>query len=498
LNLRYQKVLFIIPPFEFGSRIEGVSKVSKTPTMLLPGIGYLSETLTKNKITNNIFDFRLDYTFSDLKEKIDIFKPDLIAITVPSTYRRDLPFSIVQYLKQNDIQNYDVIIGGPHVSLFGKVALEECDADYGIMFEGEFPLLELCQGMSLEKIGNLIYRNQNTLVQNPIRSFINEIDQIPFPRYEMFEIKKYTEESIPIITSRGCPYQCIFCTTGSMGNLYRSRSAENVVNELIFWYAKNRRIFDFLDDNFTLKKDRLYQIIDLIEKNNLSGLQLATSNGVRADKTDRNLLKRMREAGFNYICFGVESGSNKVLKRIKKSVSIETMEIAIKDACDLGFDVGLFFMVGHPGETAEDVETSIKLALKYPVAMAKFLNIIPYPGSELFNWIKENNYFVGDWHKKLSFSMHLDNEPFFITPEFPLNERRRMLKRTAKIWRETKKRHVERKMSAKYGFLGKLIVRIAYQDRLYSFLWKSYNEKNLFKRFVDSTLNLIGVHITHF
>lgn len=497
MNKGYRRVLFCIPPFEFGSRIEGASKVKRTPTMLFPGVGYLSEMLSKHNISNSVFDFRLGYTLEDLDAKIKSFEPDLVAVATPSTYRRDLPFSIVKFLKRNG-GDYDVVTGGPHVSMFRKITLEECNADYGVMFEGEYPLLELCQGKNLNEIGNLIYRDESTLIENPPRSFLSDLDQVPFPRYEKFETEKYTEESIPIITSRGCPYQCIFCTTGSMGKLYRRRSAQNVVDELSFWYDKGRRVFDFLDDNFTLDKDRVYQIFDLIEERNLKGLQLAASNGVRADRTDRALLKRMREGGFHYICFGVESGSNRILKRIKKGCSIEKMDEAIKNACELGFDVGLFFMVGHPEETAEDVEESIKMAFKYPIAMAKFLNIIPYPGSELYQWVEKNGYFIGDQQEKIQYSMHLDEEPFYATPEFPLEERRKMLRRTAKVWRETKRRHVERKMEARYGFLGKMVATIAYQDRLYSLLWLSYNEREHFKRFVDFSLKMLGVKIVHF
>lgn len=497
MNQGYSRVLLCIPPFEFGSRIEGVSKVKKTPTMLFPGIGYLSEMLSKHDIPNSVFDFRLGYTLEDLNVKIKSVEPDLVAVTVPSTYRRDLPYRIVEFLKGNG-GDYDVVIGGPHVSMFGKVALEECGADYGIMYEGEYALLELCQGKNLKEIRNLIYRDGAKLIQNPPRPFVHDLDQILFPRYEKFEIEKYTEESIPIITSRGCPYQCIFCTTGSMGKFYRRRSAQNVVDELSFWFDKGRRVFDFLDDNFTLDKNRVYQIFDLIEERNLKGLQLAASNGVRADRTDRDLLKRMREGGFHYICFGVESASNKILKRIKKGCNIEKMKEAIKNACDLGYDVGLFFMVGHPEETAKDVEESIKMALKYPIAMAKFLNIIPYPGSELFHWVEKNGYFVGDWRKNLTYAMHLDEEPFYATPEFPLEERRKMLRRTAKVWRETKRRHVERKMVEKYGLLGKMVSRTAYQDNLYSFLWRSYNQREHFKRFVDFSLRVLGVKIIHF
>lgn len=492
-NKRYERVLFCIPPFEFNARIEEGGRVTRAPCMPCTGIGYLSEMLTTHGIENWVFDFRLGYSMNDLLNRIHELKPDLIGVTM-TTYRHDLAYEVVDRIKSS---NYAIVVGGPHVSLFQSRVLEGCNADFAIKFEGEYPLLELCESSNLDEIKGLIYRNGSEIVENENRPFITNLDELPFPHYKKFELPKYTNVH-PIISSRGCPYSCIFCTTGSMGKKFRARSAINVVNELEYWYKAGYRVFDFLDDNFTLIKDRVYEICDLIKQRKLTGLELHCSNGVRADRVDKDLLKTMKEVGFKYICFGVEAGNNRVLTTIKKGVTIERVEKAIKDALERDYDVGLFFMVGHPGETVKDIEDSIKLALKYPVAMAKFLNVIPYPGTELFQWIEKNNYFVGDWHKKLNYAMHLDDDPFFETPELPLVERRRMLEKTANVWRETKKRYVKNKLTKKYGFLGGVLGDLLYSNVLYSRLWRSYNNNKHLRKLIDMTMNGMRIKIMHF
>jgi len=492
-NKGYKRVLFCIPPFEFDARIEKAGRIRRPPCMPNPGIGYLSEMLTEHDIENWVFDFRLGYSMDDLFKRIHKLRPDLIGVTM-TTYRHDLAYEIVAQIQGTE---FDIVVGGPHVSLFQSKVLEECDADFAIKFEGEFPLLELCEGKNLDRIKGLIYRNGSEIVENENTPLIQNLDEISFPRYTKFELSKYTSV-LPIISSRGCPYNCIYCTTGSMGKIFRARSALHVVNELEYWYKRGYRIFDFLDDNFTLLKDRVYQICDLIKLKGLTGLEFHCSNGVRADKVDKDLLKTMKEVGFNYICFGVEAGNNRILRNIKKGATMERIEKAIGDAVEMDFDVGLFFMVGHPGETAKDIEDSIRLALKYPVALAKFLNIIPYPGTELFLWIEKNNYFVGDWFKKLNYAMHIDEEPFFETPELSLVERKRVLERTAKVWVEVKKRYVKHKLSKRYGYLGRVIGDLLYSEALYSRLWRSYNNNVTFRKLIDMTMNLIGVKVVHF
>jgi radical SAM superfamily enzyme YgiQ (UPF0313 family) len=303
-----------------------------------PGIGYLSEFLTSNGIENYVIDMRLGYTLKKLMKKIKEINPDLIGITL-MTLRHDIAIKIIEKIKSNF--NCKIVVGGPHVSLFRKKVLEECKADFAIKHEGEYTLLELCQGKNLKNIKGLIYRNGNKIIENPDRPFIENLDTLPFPKYRKFELEKYPDiftfkknimikKSIPIITSRGCPFNCIYCPVKTvMGNKWRVRSAENVAEELKYWYKMGYRIFEFWDDNFTLDKKRVYKICDLIKKNNLVNLQLSISNGIRADTVDKRLLKRMKEVGFNHIAFGVEAGNNKILKIIRKGETIETIEIAI-------------------------------------------------------------------------------------------------------------------------------------------------------------------------
>jgi radical SAM superfamily enzyme YgiQ (UPF0313 family) len=280
-----------------------------------------------------------------------------------------------------------------------------------------------------------------------------------------------------------------------MGREYRIRSAENVVEEVRYWYDRGYHEFDFQDDNFTLKKDRVYQICDLIEKNNLKEIQIMCGNGVRADLVDRDLLKRMYEVGFNNITIGVEAGNNKILKRIKKGEDIETIEYAIRIACELGYDVTLAFMVGHPEETLEDVEDSIQLALKYPVALANFFNIVPFPKTELYDWIEKNNYFIRKPEEYLNADPHYDNEPVFATPEFSLTERRKALIRTKKIVRLTKRRDMECKLRRyKLGrYWGKLLATFVYSKLISQTLLLGLRRSKIFKKTLLFILKKLGL-----
>lgn len=439
--MRYKKILFCVPPF---------TKKWRAPTA---GVGYLSAFLISHGIDNDVLDMTLGYSTKDLSMKIETYKPDLIGVFL-MTHKYDIAYKLVKHVKIK--YGIDVVVGGPHVSTLRSKVLEGCDADFAVKLEGEYTLKELMAGEEFEKIVGLIYRSGENVVENNDREFIQDLDAIPFPTYEKHELEKYTDKVIPLITSRGCPYNCIYCPVKTaIGRHFRVRSAENVLEEIKYWYNRGYRKFDFQDDNFTFYKDRVSTICDLIEEQNLKGLILNCPNGVRADKVDRELLRKMREVGFKTIAFGVEGGNNRILRNLKKGERIEVIENAISTACELGFDVGLFFLVGSPGETPSDVEDSIKLALKYPIADAFFYNIIPYPHTQLYKWIAENRYFLKSPKEYLSRADANSDEPLFETPEFPNEERRKMLIYTKKIHRKIRKESIKRRMS-KYGMSGKI------------------------------------------
>jgi len=233
-----------------------------------------------------------------------------------------------------------------------------------------------------------------------------------------------------------------------MSTKFRARSAANVADEIEYWYSRGIKQFVVDDDNFTLVKERVYDICDEIERRELKGLFIRCSNGIRADRVDRDLLTRMKEVGVKEVGFGADGGNNRVLLDIvQKGETIETIEQAIQDAIDVGLEVRLFIIVGHPGETLSDIEDSFALAQRYPLIRLHLNNPVPYPGTELFEWVRSHDCFLTSPEEYLNNVTDSDNEPIFKTPELPADVRRQILARARKIessvWQKAARRMFE-------------------------------------------------------
>jgi len=230
-----------------------------------------------------------------------------------------------------------------------------------------------------------------------------------------------------------------------------------------YWYKMGYRQFNFDDDNFNYIRERVYQICDEIEKKEMKSLILRCSNGIRADKVDREMLKRMKEVGFCYIAFGVDAGNNRMLEIVKKGETMEQIELAVKAACELGYGVKLLFVIGTPYETKEDVEDKVRLVRKYPLDDVHFYNTIPYPGTELFDWIKEKNYFLIKPEEYLNHISCLESTPVFETPELPANERARLYKYLQRGRKEINRQAFRRKFR-KFGFVSLILSNFLASD----------------------------------
>jgi len=433
------------------------------------GLGYLAESLRFRGVEYDILDMTLGQRAKDLFKKVNEFKPDLIGLTL-WTYMYKNTYRLIERISKACSGGISIAVGGPHVSTLREEVLGDCRAiDFGFVFEAEMALVEFCQGRELKAIKGLMHREGEKVIYNGDREFITDLDSFPFPRYEKFPMQKYFLKEILIVSSRGCPYSCIYCPVGlAIGKKLRLRSAGSVVDEIEYWYNKGYRKFNFGDDNFTFFKQRVYEICGQIEKRGLKGLDLRCGNGVRADKVDRPLLKRMRETGFSYLGLGVEAGNNRILKRIKKGETIEEIDRTIKDACELGYDVTLFFLAGSPGETRQDIMDSVKLATRYPVMDARFYNIVPYPGTELFAWIKEKSFFLRAPQDYLNDTSVFAYKPVFETPQLKAKERVRILKMLKSIEGKILRRAARRKLS-KFGPLGAVLAFFA-SSRFFHFL----------------------------
>jgi radical SAM superfamily enzyme YgiQ (UPF0313 family) len=466
--MKSKKILLINP--DFKAEWNGV-----TPPI---GLGYLAETLHSTGIEYDVFDMSLGYNFRQLSRKLDSFDPDLVGISIITCNYYEI-YTLIEQIKTHS-PRVQTIAGGPHVTIMKEQVLDECPAlDFGVVHEGESTLVELCKGeIPVPEIAGVLYRDGGRVLYTGDREYVKDLDQIPWPRYEHFELDKYFDE-VNIYSSRGCPYHCIFCARPVITSCFRKRSAENVVDEMEYWYNKGSREFNFEDDNFNLVQERVYKICDEIERRGLTGILIRCSNGIRADRVDRGVLVRMWEVGFRYLAIGVDAGNDRMLKVIQKGETMEQIENAIRLACEVGFAIKLFFVFGNPTETPQDVRDMADLSLKYPINEVHFNNIIPYPGTELYDWVKKNGYFLRPPEDFLNDAAFMDIEPVFETPELPRSEKMKLKKYLNHVRREVHRRAVRR--SFRNQFIGYYASYIAV-NRLFEHL---YYKNRFFRKFVE-------------
>jgi radical SAM superfamily enzyme YgiQ (UPF0313 family) len=477
--MRFKKVLLVSAP-----------AASRYGALRVPaGVGYIARSLWDNNIEYGYVDMRIDDSFRELKKRAAVFMPDLIGISMSSLgYKKT--YSVITAIKEA-MPECRMVVGGHHATILKEKVLQECAAiDFAVVSDGEKTILELCRSnIPIQEITGLAFRDGERISFNGERPPVRDLDEFAFPRYEQFNLRQYSKQ-IPINSSRGCPQQCTFCPNKLLARKYRSRSPNHFVNEIEYWYERGIRQFAIDDDNFTFEKPRVLQICDEIEKRGMKNLFIRCSNGLRADRVDKELLTRMKEIGVREVGFGVDGGNNRMLKYLKKGETIETIDRAIKTACEIGLDVKLFFLCGSPHERAEDIEDSIKLARKYPVARVNFNNPIPYPGTEMYEYVKERNLFLVRPEEYLNEVAENKGIPLFETPELPLKERLRMLKKGHRVEKEVMKNTVQRMFSRhpmlanviKHLFIVGLFERLFFQNLFFRNMFEKIRYRKLIAR----------------
>ncbi len=379
--------------------------VEKESTMIQPplGLAYIAAVLRENGFEVKILDLAaLDLSLEEAKSEIEKVNANIVGITA-ATNTIEEAYKIAEATKN---KNNVVIVGGPHTSILPESTLKECKfIDIAIIGEGEYVMLEIASGRSLKKIDGIAYRIQENIFINKRRAPISELDKLPFPAWDLLPINKYWSPGIrrypfaTIVTSRGCPYGCNFCVNYMVhGKKFRARSPENVLTEIdMFVKTYGIKELNILDDNFTLDPKRVEAICNgLIERN--YNLIWKTGNGIRADRVDRALLERMKNAGCYLVAFGIESGDTKILKIINKGETLEQIENAVRWSKDVGLVTEGFFMIGNEGENENTIRTTIDFAKRLDLDIAQFQVYIPLPGSSYYEKIKnEGEIFAKSW-----------------------------------------------------------------------------------------------------
>ncbi len=374
--------------------VEVVKKLGiSTPPL---GLGYLASVLRENGFKVQIVDDLVEKL--SLDELIKRIKNSQIVGITSTTPTFNAALRYAKAIKEK-LSNVFVILGGVHVTFMPYEAIKHDYIDAVCIGEGERTIVETAErieeGKSLEGVKGLIYKEGSKIFENERRGFIENLDSLPFPAFDLMPLDKYTLlgqklEQFPMITSRGCPFGCRYCSSSLfLGRKFRARSAKNVVDEME-WLAEEfgAKHIAFGDDTFTLNKKRVFEICDEIVRR---GLDIEWSCSSRVDTMNYELLKKMKGAGCVAIYYGVESANQKTLEYYRKRIKLENVKKAVDLTKKVGITTICSFIIGAPFETKKDIENTLKFAIKLNPDYAQFSILTPYPGTEIYEEAKRKN-----------------------------------------------------------------------------------------------------------
>jgi anaerobic magnesium-protoporphyrin IX monomethyl ester cyclase len=362
-------------------------------------IDAVAEGMDNQKMTESGLT-RVGLSEDDIKSKIEACHPDIVGITCMFTSLAQDAHNVARIVKQL-YPKCLVVFGGVHPTAVPEIVLADENVDIVVRGEGELTFLELIRrletGGDIFSVAGTITRKNGQIVENPPREYISDLDSLPFPARHLLPMDKYLykpsyilsysmrEPRANMITSRGCPGNCVFCAVHTVwGRRWRARSAKNVVDEIqhLVETYKVREVY-FLDDNVSVKKDRLLQICDEIIRRKLN-IKWATPNGIAIWTLDSELMEKMKQSGYYRATFGIESGDAETSKFIGKPINFNKSREIIKICHRLGLWIHSTFVIGFPYEKKESIRATIEFAKNSGIDFASFYNATPFPGTRLY------------------------------------------------------------------------------------------------------------------
>lgn len=384
--------------------------------------------------------YRVGLSNKEMADRIRRWSADVVVIEIPFSGWAKAAFEVVSAVKGVD-RDIVTVLMGLHPSARPEDCLENSDVDFVVIGEPENTVFELVDALErdaggFKEIDGIGFVKDGVPVFTSPRPVIEDLDSLPFPARHLLPMERYFsvvketplrgEISKPwtlVVTSRGCPYECVFCTHHVVwGRKWRGRSPENVVDELekvITAYGVQQ--VDFLDDNMTLDKARMARICDLIVERGLR-FEWFTPNGVRADTLDEKLLRKMKRAGCKKIRVAPESGVQRVVDEIiGKKLDLKSVERAVALCKKVGIRVGCFFVIGLIGETKEDIKATINFAYRLRRLGAEsfvFSIATPVYGTRLYEQAKQGGFLRECFSDEALAAV----EPLIETPEFSADD----------------------------------------------------------------------------
>lgn len=375
---------------------------------------------------------KANYQVSLLDANALQLKPDVIASMVvhvdvvgitAMTPTIGTVLNIAREIKKKN-KEIKIILGGPHVTLLPLKTLQASpDVDVLVRGEGDLTIIQLLQVLEnhlpLDLVPGISFQANNTIFHKADKESMVDMDSLPYPAYHLLPWGKYKPHpphgmAMPfdaMVTSRGCPYRCAYCSKPVFGSTFRTQSPERVVEEMEYLQKRfGIREIAFYDDSFTIDKKRVHAIADKIIAKNL---KIVWTCETRVNLVDKELLAHMKAAGCYTIAYGIESASPEIIKTIQKDITIKQVEVAVRASREVGLQVIGYFMIGSPGETPQTIRDTINFAKKLKIDFAQFSITTPFPGTELYEIYKRKNTEEIPWEKFVYASTDNPASPVF-------------------------------------------------------------------------------------
>jgi radical SAM superfamily enzyme YgiQ (UPF0313 family) len=406
-----KKIALVTPPV--------TQKVAHHPLYPPLGLTYMAAVLEQNNFEVRIIDSPvLCFDHQQIRKELEAYQPSIVGIgSMTPTFE-----SAIQCAKaaKEAVPDAQVLMGGPHATFAdAEILTAEEAVDVIVRGEGEETIVEIAEQKKLGDIKGISFRKNAQIIRTAQRPYIQNLDALPSPAYHLLPMKKYNitgRNLLPIISSRGCPFQCPFCVASQMfGQQFRARSPKNVLDELEWLRDEyGAEGITFQDDTLTFDKKRTLDICDgMIQRK----IGLHWGCGTRADVVTKEILAKMKQAHCDEIMFGVEAGCQRMRDLLKKRVSTTQIENAIKWTKETGIFVTVSVILGYPGETAKTLQESLDFVRKVEPDEVWLCHATPYPGTCLREIVEQNSWKMSD-----RWELYNTMNPIFEDPNLPATQ----------------------------------------------------------------------------
>jgi radical SAM superfamily enzyme YgiQ (UPF0313 family) len=409
------KITLVNPPYP--------PSVHSHPPFIPLGLAYLGAAAEKADHQVTVIDCQAEkLTYETFRDRIAKTPSDVIGVTATTLLYKSA-MQLIAIAKQMQPQAVTVL-GGSHGTFWDENALQENPSlDIVVRREGEQTFIELTDKLqsqsSLNSVLGITFRNEDKIVRNQDRPFIENLDALPFPAHHLMPLENLKHNGkiiFPLVSSRGCVFWCDFCSTVRMfGRGYRMRSPKNVVDEMQLVHDKyGVDQVTFYDDAFSVDRSR---VVKICEELHARKLQIKWDCGTRVDMVDRELMKTMRDAGCFAVWLGVESGSEAILGAMNKRIKLDQTRLAYKTAHQLGLMTIANVVLGFPGETEQTARETIHFVKQLNPDDVGFYIATPYPGTPMYEQVKKNG-----WLRITDFDKYDTASPTFETPTMSMEK----------------------------------------------------------------------------